>query len=490
MKKIIYGILLAILGVSSIASTALAAGQLIEDLDVSGVKATALDKAVKIEWEAVNYSGKGPIKYTVWYDSASVENDGESYSNKQENISGLSATISGLTNGTKYYFSVTAFDADGNESKNWSFPEVNATPSAEGPAFEDSDGPQVAETEALNKEEVKIVFTEEVVLLDEEPESAFVIENMDSLQELTVKGAKMDPEDDSGKTIILETAAQEKDAKYQLTVGIDVTDKSGNPIVSGTSSMGIFTGSDKEKPKDGPALLNVEVVDSTHILVNFNKAIVLSVDPEKNFSIVSKDDETVKLEITEIELGANKDAVTDAAALITTSDQEPALSYVVTASGLFDLDGLELETGKDTASFKGFGEEAPVEEEDPGAIGPKDVANFLAKKFFEAEKYTVNLSWKIPSENIGKVIEQVLYMSDDKGKKYDEEAKMEPDVNKYEVKNLDAGEYWFKITQKDEQGNETKGKIVKILLSETGPGMIGLVLVSLGLGRVLGKRKK
>ena len=47
-----------------------------------------------------------------------------------------------------------------------------------------------------------------------------------------------------------------------------------------------------------------------------------------------------------------------------------------------------------------------------------------------------------------------------------------------------------KIRSKDEAGNESTGTIAKVILSETGPGVIGLVLVSLGLGHLVSRRKK
>ena len=47
----------------------------------------------------------------------------------------------------------------------------------------------------------------------------------------------------------------------------------------------------------------------------------------------------------------------------------------------------------------------------------------------------------------------------------------------------------FNLTQVDEAGNESEGVIKKVILSDTGPGIVGLVLVSLGLGRLYSRRK-
>ena len=56
---------------------------------------------------------------------------------------------------------------------------------------------------------------------------------------------------------------------------------------------------------------------------------------------------------------------------------------------------------------------------------------------------------------------------------------------------LEEGEdYWFKLTQSDNEGGETDGILVKVNLSQTGPGVAGLLLVSLGLGHWASKRRK
>ncbi|MBI4975260.1 hypothetical protein HZC20_01150 [Candidatus Peregrinibacteria bacterium] len=55
---------------------------------------------------------------------------------------------------------------------------------------------------------------------------------------------------------------------------------------------------------------------------------------------------------------------------------------------------------------------------------------------------------------------------------------------------MEPGEYWFKVTEKDVAGNESKGSVVKVKLAGTGPELIGLFALSLGLGRVFTRRKK
>jgi hypothetical protein len=376
------------------------------------------------------------------------------------------------------------------ESQNWSVPiDVFATPSEDaGEAVDDQESPQVVKAEALNKEEVSVEFSEEIVLPIEHPENAFVIQNTDTFEDLVVNGAIMDEEDASNKTVILSTDPQEKDANYKLTVGIDVEDKAGNPIRSDTSATAPFVGSGEEKPVPdtaGPEVTGAEVVDSTHVMVSFNESVVLGIDPAQNFSIAEKGNTVSKLTISEVVLGTNSDGVEDASVVITTSAQK-AVDYVVTVSDVTDVSENDINSEKNTAEFKGV---APIVPDNGDASAPADVANFLAKKILEAEKYNVTLTWDNPAENVGKTIEQLLYKSLNKGADYAEEATLDPDAEEYELKGLDPGEYWFKLTQKDAAGKESAGKIVKVILSATGPEMIGLLLGSIILGKVITRKK-
>lgn len=454
--------------------------------DVEGLKATAMNKSVKLKWAEAT-DDTGVEGYRVHYGTKSVTKPGQGYDSVKDAGDVTEYTLSGLENGKKYYFSVVAYDAAENESVAWA-PEVSATPSASGAAAgQDEDAPQVSKAEAENKMEVKVVFSEKVVLPAEDAEEAFLIENDDTLEELTVLKAEMDEEDEDGKTVILTTADQEKGASYKLTVAVDLEDEAGNPIISGTSDTAIFTGSDKEKTaddSDGPKLVDVEIVDSTNILLTFDETIVLGIDPSKNFTIMAAEDPTEKLEVLGVKLGVNSDGVEDASAMVTTGERANK-AYTVVVSGVKDDAGNEVDSSNASMDF-GSGD-GSVEED---TVPPKDVAKFMSKKLFEAQQYTVTLSWVIPKENVGDVVEQILYMSLDKGENYEKEASLEAEVTEHEMEGLDPGEYWFKITQKDAAGNESEGVITKVVLSETGPGIVGLALVSLGLGRVFGRRKR
>ncbi|MEK7086140.1 MAG: fibronectin type III domain-containing protein, partial [Patescibacteria group bacterium] len=169
--------------------------------------------------------------------------------------------------------------------------------------------------------------------------------------------------------------------------------------------------------------------------------------------------------------------------------------YVVKVVKLKDEAGNVVNSTKNSAIFEGVAGAEPDDNNGDGTepkddlIAPKDVIDFLATKIAQAEKYAVKLTWKIPAENKD-TKEQIVYKSTDKGKEYDKEAGLTPDKTAYEVKNLDPGEYWFKVTQKDEAGNESKGVVTKVMLSKTGPGLIGLLIFSLFAGRAVTRKRK
>ncbi len=454
--------------------------------DVENLKAVGGNASVSLTWDAAT-DDTGVKGYQVHYGLKSVSQAGEEYDKKVDVGNVTKYTVSGLTNDKKYYFSVIAYDAAGNESARWA-KEATATPTKNA-AASDKEAPKVSKAEALNKEQVKVVFSEAVVLPSEDAEDSFSIENDENFEPLPVLKAEMDEEDVTEKTVILTTQVQEKAVSYKLTVGIDIKDKAGNTIISGTSDTAMFTGSDKEKPVEdatAPEVVKVESVDNTHVLVTFNEAIILSIDPADNFKITEETDKTKELTVLGVELEENMEGLEDSVALITTSPQSET-SYVVTVLGLKDEDGNEISEIKGTGKFTG---KVKIEGDTKDIIPPKDVAEFMAKSLLEAGKYTVTLNWKIPAENVGDVVEQLIYMSIDKGEKYSKKATLDPEATKYDVKDLEPGEYWFKITQKDAAGNESEGVITKLVLAETGPELIGLVALSLGLGRWAVRRKK
>ena len=86
----------------------------------SGLSAAAGNAAVTLSWSAAT----GAASYNVYQGSKS---GGEGAAPVQTSVSGMSTTISGLTNGSAYYFTVAAVDAGGTSAQS---SEVSATPTA------------------------------------------------------------------------------------------------------------------------------------------------------------------------------------------------------------------------------------------------------------------------------------------------------------------------------------------------------------------------
>lgn len=466
--------------------------------DVENLSATGLSGAVKLTWDAAT-DDVGVDGYKVYYGITSVTKKGQSYDKNEDAGDVTQYTVNNLENGTKYYFSVIAYDVADNESIAWA-KEASATPQAGAAASTDKDAPTVTSAEAINKMEVKVVFSEEIVLPEEDPQDAFSIENSDNFEPLAVTAAEMDEEDDANKTVILSTDAQIDKAEYKLTVSFSIKDKAGNQIISGTSDTAIFKGSAEEKePEDSdkPQVKKLEAIDNTHVGVQFSETVVLKIDPSTNFKINVENDEAKTLDVLGVKLGDDSQGVKNAYAILTTKAQEK-VKYVVTAVDVTDEAGNKIDAEKDSAVFEGKEAVAvePDEPDEPDApetpaedkVAPKDVADFLAEAMAQAQKYIVKLTWKNPKDSDS--VEQKLYISNDEGETYESSAKIDPDKELYEMKDMEPGNYWVKLTQEDEAGNESEGAVIEVILSETGPEMIGLVLASIGLGRLFRKRRK
>lgn len=86
----------------------------------TGLTATAANASATLTWTASN----GATGYNVYQGTSA---GGEAAAAVQSNLSGLTATVSGLTNGTTYYFKVAAVDAGGASPPS---NEAQATPVA------------------------------------------------------------------------------------------------------------------------------------------------------------------------------------------------------------------------------------------------------------------------------------------------------------------------------------------------------------------------
>ena len=357
--------------------------------DVENVNAQPLNAAVKLSWDP-SEDDASVAGYDVYYGEQSIDEDDAEYPSSVDAGDALEYIVDGLENDIQYYFAVIAYDEEDprNESVCWSI-EASATPAEDAGEVNatDTEAPQVTdETEALNMEEVKVVFTEAVELPEEDPELAFAVEDDETFEALEVLDAVIDEDDETGATVIITTAAQTEDVVYKLTAGIDVSDRAGNSIISGTSDTAIFTGSavvKEEVDEEAPVLLAVETIDSTHVGLTFSEAIIVDIDPATNFDITAEEDSSVVLDVLGVKLGPDSEGADDAYAIVTTSVQEER-AYVITAKGLDDEAGNTIDSATNAVLFAGIpGVSAGDDDDDDanniGSIG--DCAGYYAGNY-------------------------------------------------------------------------------------------------------------
>jgi fibronectin type 3 domain-containing protein len=82
----------------------------------TGLTATAGDARVSLSWTAPASDGGSPLARYQVYQGTSPGTSGLSASTPVKSVTGTSTVVTGLTNGTTYYFVVTAVNADGTMS--------------------------------------------------------------------------------------------------------------------------------------------------------------------------------------------------------------------------------------------------------------------------------------------------------------------------------------------------------------------------------------
>lgn len=509
--------------------------------DVDQLTVQSGNGSAQLDWQAAT-DDTGVTGYKVYYGTKEVKSDNVAKYEKSLKVGDVTHfKIPGLKNGTTYYFAVTALDAARNESENYS-PYSSATPTSSlvadtaggadmsktaiaapvspfgGPKSADAAGalvaagakdvesPTVTKAEALYKNKVRVVFSEPVVLPATHPEEAFIVQDNVVLEVLKVTGAIMDSADTTGASVLLDTAEQNPGGEYLVTVGSEVADKSNNPINSGTSDYALFKGSALSKedydkahpatptptlpaaeqsglpaapdvaaaPVDKLAVASVETKDNKVLTIHFNAPVLLNIDPTKNFVLLKKgSDEKDALTLSDITVSADKKDVK------MTSVLEPDASYTLKFKDITSDKGVGFAEGGDQFEVVN----ASVKDVTP----PEDVANFVAKLLKEMG---VKFTWKGSKNSAGDLLEYVLYKSSDNGKTYGKVLSLSKTDTAYELPEVAAGTYWFKLAATDQTGNESAGKTVKVKVAETGPELGLVALLSLGLGRAFGRRKK
>ncbi|MFA5829354.1 MAG: fibronectin type III domain-containing protein [Candidatus Gracilibacteria bacterium] len=454
--------------------------------DVENVKAVAGDSMATLTWDVAT-DNVGVSGYKVYYGLKPVKGDGDSYTYGPVDVKNvITYQVKTLKNGTTYYFSVTAYDAAGNESNSYSL-EGSATPSAV-VALPDAVAPKVAKAVAVDKAHVSVVFSEAVQVPATHPESAFGIKEDATSVALNVTDAVLDSNDALNKTVLLTTDNQTATTAYVLTASSTIKDIAGNPIISGTSDTALFTGSGAEPvtqevahpAADALKVSTVTAQDSTHLQVVFSKPVVLNTDPRENFIITEKQKTENTLDISKVDLSADLTTAT-----LTTAAQN-AVKYSLMAIDVKDKDGNKLDLTSNAAEFTGSTTAAGVNAQGADTTAPEDVTNLLVEML---KKLVVTLSWKGSANTLGDLASYVLYMSTD-GVAYGKGILVSPDAKTFDVTNiLPKVKYWFKLAARDKTGNESQGVVTTFTLPATGPE-IGLVLFGSFVAGKIMKRKK
>lgn len=482
-----------------------------EPENVAGLTArSASTTSIGLSWNSAHDSTGGLVNhYRVYYGTTSVQTAGQGDYEHQVDTPNNNTSYSaiGLAAGTKYYFSVTAFDSQGLESEAYSL-EVSATTSgqaapADAPAT-DSAGPTVTQVAAAYRNQVTVTFSEPVVLPASASQTAFSIaEQIVTSNTLAVTGATLDPAD--AKKVNLITAEQKPGVNYILTVGVGMADAAGNPIVSGNTDSGLFTGSSVAAPAALPVPEPV-VTSSPVEPTDCGNDEACFYDKLKTCAAVKVvqvvDQIQTKREVTGTE---NADCVLkyEVAGMLDLNNPK-MLECRIPTTGLAErvtrvagrlgklltgeTEARQFCTGTHLENFiRSEFTVAPLADTTP----PENVTGLKLSFKAELEKFVIMLRWVASLNSAKDLVDQFLYMSMDRGQIYDAGASLGKTVTTHDVPNLEGGkEYTFKLTTKDAAGNESTGVVKSIRLPQTGAAIGLLLLGSLFGARGLLKKKK
>ncbi|MFA6520850.1 MAG: fibronectin type III domain-containing protein [Candidatus Gracilibacteria bacterium] len=183
----------------------------VEPSDVENLKAQPGDSEVLLTWDKAT-DNVGVTGYKIYRGTQSVKSADSDYDLPSIPVTGNinSYGVKNLTNGQKYYFTITAKDAAGNESASYAT-EASATPQSGltvSQVADDGASPQIKEVKSEDVISVKVIFSEAVKLPMEQPASAFKIEKVLDKSRLAVQKAEVDARDATGKTVILTVEPQ------------------------------------------------------------------------------------------------------------------------------------------------------------------------------------------------------------------------------------------------------------------------------------------
>lgn len=438
------------------------------------------DGEVTLTWDAAT-DDQGVQGYNVYTGLKSVETNGGTYTLGSSDAGDTTTyVVDHLTNGVTYYFAVMAYDAEGNESAEYSS-EVEATPKvAETGDFTD---PTVNHVSAVSNTLVEVVFSE-AVTLPTDAASSFTLEASDgSAIEILDAYLSEDP-----TTVYVVTDTQIAGAMYTITASATITDKSNNPISSGTSDNGVFAGSSLEKTDnvvdttvdtstdDEFKVQEVDASATNELILTFTQN-VLSADPS-SFTIQEAEDATSTIEVLAVSISSDNSAQVT----LVTEDMDAGYDYVLTLDGVLDEDGATLSLDNETVEFTA----KTVDLAD--VIAPEDITDFISSIVDET---SVALSWTGSADTAGDLAKYLVYQSADGGITFGDAVTVAYDTTSYDVNGLTPGAtYTFKVTAVDDSGNESDGVMTTVTLPEAGPELLLLVPLALAGAAVVRRRKR
>lgn len=278
---------------------------------------------------------------------------------------------------------------------------------------------------------------------------------------------------------------------------------------------------EEEADTTAPTVTDVVVVDKASVKVTFSEAIKLpNLFPEAAFSINEQVTSTNMLEVKGAELDTTD--ITGKTILLSTVEQIKDITYIVTAGiAITDLSDNPIISGNtDSGMFVGSDIE-PVEEEviveetveeiveateevieeevvaeeideenEEDTTPPENVTSLVLSFKVTLETFTILMDWTASVDTAKDLVDQIVYMSTNRGTTYDSGKSLGKEVAHNEMANLEGGkEYTFKVTTKDEAGNESVGVVKSIRLPQTGLGL-GLLLFGSAVAASQALRRK
>lgn len=449
---------------------------------VEHVQALPGDAKVALTWDAAT-DDQGVQGYYVYTGLKSVETNGGTYTLGSSDAGDTTTyTMDHLTNGVTYYFAVKAYDADGNESSEYST-EVEATPEAA--VTGDFTAPTVNHVAAVSSTLVEVDFSE-AVTLPVDGASAFTLEASDgSAIEVIDAYLSEDP-----TVVYVVTNTQVAGAMYTLTASAMIVDAAGNPISSGTSDTGVFAGSSLEKTETTTAVTtnetatdedfkvsSVDATDLNQLVLTFSQNVVTA-DPS-SFLIQQADDASEIVEVLAVSVGSD-----DATQVtLVTADMAAGYDYLLTIDSRV-LNENAATLGLDNAVVEFTAKTVALAD----VIPPEDVTAFLSSIVDET---SVALSWTASVNSAGDLAKYLVYQSSDGGVSFGDAVTLAADSTGYDVTGLTPGAtYTFKVTAVDSTGNESTGVMTTVTLPEAGPELFVLVPMALVGAAVLRRRKR